>query len=62
MNADAELIIQLKNENNKIVAQSFMIESDAYKEDLLKLEGGEKAFKDRERKYALQKIKTKNKE
>ncbi|MGT0099523.1 AAA family ATPase [Helicobacter pylori] len=44
LNADAELIIQLKNENNKIVAQSFMIESDAYKEDLLKLEGGEKAF------------------
>ncbi|PUD57802.1 TrlF family AAA-like ATPase [Helicobacter pylori] len=54
LNADAELIIQLKNENNKIVVQSFMIESDAYKEDLLKLEGGEKAFKDRERKYGLQ--------
>ncbi len=30
LNADAELIIQLKNENNKIVARSFMIESDAY--------------------------------
>ncbi|WP_181225431.1 TrlF family AAA-like ATPase [Helicobacter pylori] len=58
LNADAELIIQLKNENNKIVAQSFMIESDAYKEDLLKLEGGEKAFKDRERKYGI--IKDKN--
>lgn len=55
LNADAELIIQLKNENNKIVAQSFMIESDAYKEDLLKLEGGEKAFKDRERKYGITK-------
>ncbi len=62
LNADAELIIQLKNENNKIVAQSFMIESDAYKEDLLKLEGGEKAFKDRERKYGITKDKTKNKE
>ncbi len=37
LNADAELIIQLKNENNKIVAQSFMIESDAYRDDLLKL-------------------------
>ncbi len=61
MNADAELIIQLKNENNKIVAQSFMIESDK-KEDLLKLEGGEKAFKDRERKYGITKDKTKNKE
>ncbi|WRG35137.1 ATPase [Helicobacter pylori] len=62
LNADAELIIQLKNENNKIVAQSFMIESDAYKEDLLKLEGGEKAFKDRERKCGITKDKTKNKE
>lgn len=62
LNADSELIIQLKNENNKIVAQSFMIESDAYKEDLLKLEGGEKAFKDRERKYGITKDKTKNKE
>ncbi len=62
LNADAELIIQLKNENNKIVAQSFMIESDAYKEDLLKLEGGEKAFKDREREYGITKDKTKNKE
>ncbi|WRF11102.1 ATPase [Helicobacter pylori] len=57
LNADAELIIQLKNENNKIVAQSFMIESDAYKEDLLKLEGGEKAFKNRERKYGITKDK-----
>ncbi|RVY81205.1 TrlF family AAA-like ATPase [Helicobacter pylori] len=62
LNADAELIIQLKNENNKIVVQSFMIESDAYKEDLLKLEGGEKAFKDRERRYGITKDKTKNKE
>ncbi|GAA9225748.1 hypothetical protein Taiwan904_08410 [Helicobacter pylori] len=62
LNADAELIIQLKNEDNKIVAQSFMIESDDYKEDLLKLEGGEKAFKDRERKYDITKYKTKNKE
>ncbi len=62
LNADAELIIQLKNENNKIVAQSFMIESDEYEEDLLKLEGGEKAFKDRERKYGITKDKTKNKE
>ncbi|PDW53462.1 TrlF family AAA-like ATPase [Helicobacter pylori] len=57
LNADAELIIQLKNENNKIVAQSFMIESDAYKEDLLKLEGGEEAFKNRERKYGITKDK-----
>ncbi len=62
LNADAEQIIQLKNENNKIVAQSFMIESDKHKEDLLKLEGGKKAFKDRERKYGITKDKTKNKE
>ncbi len=62
LNADAEQIIQLKNENNKIVAQSFMIESDKHKEGLLKLEGGEKAFKDRERKYGITKDKTKNKE
>ncbi|UOR99195.1 AAA family ATPase [Helicobacter pylori] len=62
LNADAEQIIQLKNENNKIVAQSFMIEGDEYKEDLLKLEGGKKAFKDRERKYGITKDKTKNKE
>ncbi|WRA12790.1 ATPase [Helicobacter pylori] len=62
LNADAELIIQLKNENNKIAVQSFTIESDDYKEDLLKLEGGEKAFKDRERKYGITKDKTKNKE
>ncbi|WP_441712039.1 TrlF family AAA-like ATPase [Helicobacter pylori] len=62
LNADAEQIIQLKNENNKIVAQSFMIESDKHKEGLLKLEGGKKAFKDRERKYGITKDKTKNKE
>ncbi|GAA8098240.1 gamma-glutamylcyclotransferase [Helicobacter pylori] len=57
LNADAELIIQLKNENNKIVAQSFMIESDAYRDNLLKLEGGEEAFKNRERKYGITKDK-----
>lgn len=57
LNADAELIIQLKNENNKIVAQSFMIESDAYRDDLLKLEGGEEAFKNRARKYGITKDK-----
>ncbi len=57
LNADSELIIQLKNENNKIVAQSFMIESDAYRDDLLKLEGGEEAFKNRERKYGITKDK-----
>ncbi len=57
LNADAELIIQLKNENNKIIAQSFTIESDGYRDDLLKLEGGEEAFKNRARKYGITKDK-----
>ncbi|WP_025449293.1 TrlF family AAA-like ATPase [Helicobacter pylori] len=57
LNADAELIIQLKNENNKIIAQSFTIESDGHRDDLLKLEGGEEAFKNRERKYGITKDK-----
>ncbi|WP_033746172.1 TrlF family AAA-like ATPase [Helicobacter pylori] len=57
LNADAELIIQLKNEDNKIVVRSFMIESDEYKESLLKLEGGEEAFKNREKKYGIMKDK-----
>ncbi|WP_120806380.1 TrlF family AAA-like ATPase [Helicobacter pylori] len=57
LNADAELIIQLKNEHNKIIAQSFTIESDEYRDDLLKLEGGEEAFKNRERKYGITKDK-----
>ncbi|EJB78632.1 TrlF family AAA-like ATPase [Helicobacter pylori] len=57
LNADAELIIQLKNENNKIIVQSFTIESDGYRDDLLKLEGGEEAFKNRERKYGITKDK-----
>ncbi|WQT66421.1 AAA family ATPase [Helicobacter pylori] len=57
LNADAELIIQLKNENNKIIAQSFTIESDEYRDDLLKLEGGEEAFKNIERKYGITKDK-----
>ncbi|WP_033604421.1 TrlF family AAA-like ATPase [Helicobacter pylori] len=57
LNADAELIIQLKNEDNKIVVRSFMIESDEYKESLLKLEGGKEAFKNREKKYGIMKDK-----
>ncbi|WP_033739908.1 TrlF family AAA-like ATPase [Helicobacter pylori] len=57
LNADAELIIQLKNEDNKIVVRFFMIESDEYREDLLKLEGGKEAFKNREKKYGIMKDK-----
>lgn len=43
LNADAELIIQLKNENNKIVARSFMIESDAYR-GFIEIRGRRKSF------------------
>lgn len=57
LNADAELIIQLKNKDNEIIVQSFTIESDEYRDDLLKLEGGEEAFKNRERKYGITKDK-----
>ena len=53
LNADAELIIKLNNEGNKITAQSFSIEDSQYREDLLKLEGGKEAFKKRERKYEI---------
>ena len=53
LNADAELIIKLNNDSNKITAQSFSIEDSQYREDLLKLEGGKEAFKKRERKYEI---------
>ncbi|ETD23939.1 TrlF family AAA-like ATPase [Helicobacter macacae] len=53
LNADAELIIKLSNDNNKITAQSFSIEDSENREDLLKLEGGKEAFKKRERKYEI---------
>lgn len=53
LNADAELIIKLNNDNNTITAQSFSIEDSQYRRDLLKLEGGKEAFKKRERKYEI---------
>lgn len=53
INADAELIIKLSNDDNKILAQSFSIEDSQYREDLLKLEGRKQAFKKRERKYEI---------
>lgn len=53
LNADAELIIKLNNDDNKIIAQSFSIEDSGNREDLLKLEGGKEAFKKRERKYEI---------
>lgn len=53
LNADAELIIKLNNDNNTITAQSFSIEDSQYRGDLLKLEGGKEAFKKRERKYEI---------
>lgn len=52
LNADAELIIKLNNDNT-ITAQSFSIEDSQYRGDLLKLEGGKEAFKKRERKYEI---------
>lgn len=53
LNADAELIIKLSNDDNKVIAQSFSIEDSENREDLLKLEGGKEAFKKRERKYEI---------
>lgn len=53
LNADAELIIKLSNDDNKILAQSFSIEDSENRENLLKLEGGKEAFKKRERKYEI---------
>lgn len=53
LNADAELIIKLNNDDNKITAQLFSIEDSENREDLLKLEGGKEAFKKREKKYEI---------
>lgn len=53
LNADAELIIKLNDDNNTITAQLFSIEDSQYRGDLLKLEGGKEAFKKRERKYEI---------
>jgi len=53
LNADAELIIKLENNNGDTTSTSFSIENLNYREELLKLEGGKEAFKKREQKYNI---------
>jgi len=53
LNADAELIIKLENNDGSTSIKSFTIEDIDNRDDLLKLEGGKEAFKKRERKYNL---------
>jgi len=53
LNADAELIIKLENNDGNTKASSFAIENLKYREDLLKLEGGKEAFQKREKKYGI---------
>jgi len=53
LNADAELVIKLENNDGTTSVQNFTIEDLAHRDDLLKLEGGEEAFIKRERKYNL---------
>ncbi|MBE0513645.1 TrlF family AAA-like ATPase [Sulfurimonas sp.] len=55
LNADAELIIKLENNEGSTEAKSFTIEDHNYREDLLKLEGGKEAFQKREKKYGISK-------
>ncbi|MEA3452340.1 MAG: AAA family ATPase [Bacteroidota bacterium] len=53
LNADAELIIKLENNDGTTLVTNFTIENLSYREDLLKLEGGREAFKKREMKYNI---------
>lgn len=53
LNADAELIVKLENYDGTTSVKNFTIENLSHRDDLLKLEGGEEAFKKRERKYNL---------
>lgn len=55
LNADAELIIKLENNDGDTKANSFAIENLEYRTDLLKLEGGKEAFQKREKKYGISK-------
>jgi len=57
LNADAELIIKLQNDSGVTSISSFPIEDLAYREDLLRLEGGAEAFKKREKKYNISSFK-----
>ena len=53
LNADAELIVKLENNDGTTSVINFTIEDLKYREDLLKLEGGKEAFKKREKKYNI---------
>ncbi|RDU63599.1 ATPase [Helicobacter didelphidarum] len=53
LNADAELVIKLTNNDGNTILTSFSIEDIEYRDDLLQLEGGKEAFKKRERKYEI---------
>ncbi len=53
INADADLIIKLKNENGITSKELFTIENLDYRDSLLNLEGGVDAFKKREKKYNI---------
>lgn len=55
VNGDAELIHYLEiNENNKTELYHMTIENIAYREKLLRLEGGKRAFEQREKRYQFQ--------
>ena len=53
LNADAELIVKLENNDGATSVTNFTIEDLSHREDLLKLEGGREAFKKRELKYNI---------
>ncbi len=53
LNADAELIVKLENNDGVTSVTNFTIEDLSHREDLLKLEGGREAFKKRELKYNI---------
>jgi hypothetical protein len=56
INADADLIIKLSNEDGITSSNSFTIENLEYRNSLLNLEGGLDAFEKREKKYNIRKI------
>ena len=56
INADADLIIKLSNEDGITSSNSFTIENLEYRNILLNLEGGLDAFEKREKKYNIRKI------
>ena len=55
LNADAELIIKLENNEGETKANSFAIKDLEFRSDLLKFEGGKESFQKREKKYGISK-------